>query len=567
MNWKEIYAILESKTDGKVYRAGGSLEFENLPEPEEDCLGYVYNVINAFTTTADFVEGAGIVYPAGTNVLIADVGTESEPIYKYDVLSGLYEVDDQMSNVSENPVQNKVVKAAIEEAAAGEEITTTSTASPISTANGKPRKLTIYGKSEIVDGVIKSAGDSGNIEIETCQKNLLDPTKLVTENITYTNGTLSGTAGAFYTAYYTGIPILFNKTRQLTFSIKAYTSGSYNIGRGLLVSFVYKDNTEDTLEIFNNTTQPRVFTLTSNANKEIQYIGMAYGSEATNIWHLSEIQLEYGSTATAYEPYNGTMAVFETGTPLYGISDTARNIMNWDGSAGVVTKKCAKGRLADLSWISGRTGGFAAPISNSKIGQLALICARYPYNSSINFGWGFFDEYPDKMIYRNDNNITLYIKDTDYTTVEDFVASLGDTELVYELATPTTTPLTQTENESIAGLKTYAPQTAVTINDASDYSIEAYANTANGQVVSDMQPKISPLLTLTASGWTNNAQTVTYAHDTAKRNTIDVEPASIKAWTAAGILATAETATSITFECDTVPTADLSFRVTSMEVR
>lgn len=77
----------------------------------------------------------------------------------------------------------------------------------------------------------------------------------------------------------------------------------------------------------------------------------------------------------------------------------------------------------------------------------------------------------------------------------------------------------------------------------------------------------SSTLTLTVAGWSNNAQTITYEHDTGKRNTIDVEPANIKAWTAAGILATAETATSITFECDTVPTADLSFRVTSMEVR
>ena len=87
------------------------------------------------------------------------------------------------------------------------------------------------------------------------------------------------------------------------------------------------------------------------------------------------------------------------------------------------------------------------------------------------------------------------------------------------------------------------------------------------EAISDMQPTRSPLLTLTASGWTNNTQTVTYEHNTGKRNSIDVEPTSIKAWTAAGILATAETATSITFECDPVPTSDLSFRVTSMEVR
>lgn len=84
---------------------------------------------------------------------------------------------------------------------------------------------------------------------------------------------------------------------------------------------------------------------------------------------------------------------------------------------------------------------------------------------------------------------------------------------------------------------------------------------------SGLQITQSNTLTLTVASWSNNAQTITYAHDTAKRNVIDVDPASVKEWASCGVLATAETASTITFECDTVPTSDLSFRVTSMEVR
>lgn len=445
-------------------------------------------------------------------------------------------------------------------------ITVVATASPISTANGKPRAITIYGKSEVVDGAIKSAGDSGSIEIETCEKNLFDPTKLVTENITYTDGTLSGTAGNFHTAYNNGIPVLFDKTRQITFSAKIYTSSEYLIGRGLLVEFVYTDNTSDVLEILNATTEPRVFTITSNSTKQVQYIGITYGVAATNMWHLSEIQLEYGSSATAYEPYNGTMATFSTGTPLYGVSADIRDVMEWDGSSGEVTKKCADVNLGTQTWQRASEADHSFYIvlsdidlqSDDVITNLTDYTQVYSVNDLAT---------TDKSFLRRIGSTAMIFRNTAYTEPTDIKTSMNGKTLIYKLATPVVEPLTTAENESIAGLKTYSPQTVISINDSPEFEVEAYANTANGQAISDMQPTRSPLLTLSASGWTNNAQTVTFAHDTGKRNTIDVEPANIKAWTAAGILATAETASTITFECDTVPTSDLSFRVTSMEVR
>ena len=55
-------------------------------------LGEMWNITDAFTTTADFAEGAGHSIPAGANVYVANVGTAAEPSYKYDVFAGMYDL-------------------------------------------------------------------------------------------------------------------------------------------------------------------------------------------------------------------------------------------------------------------------------------------------------------------------------------------------------------------------------------------------------------------------------------------------------------------------------------------
>ena len=72
-----------------VYKAKGSIAFLDLPTLTSSNEGFVYDVNESFTTTSDFVEGAGVTYPAGTNVVIIDVGSG---VYKYDVLAGLVDL-------------------------------------------------------------------------------------------------------------------------------------------------------------------------------------------------------------------------------------------------------------------------------------------------------------------------------------------------------------------------------------------------------------------------------------------------------------------------------------------
>lgn len=77
---------------------------------------------------------------------------------------------------------------------------------------------------------------------------------------------------------------------------------------------------------------------------------------------------------------------------------------------------------------------------------------------------------------------------------------------------------------------------------------------------------VSNTLTLTSAGWSNNEQTVNIVLDTAKRNVVDITPSELASWAQYGVYAYSESTSGITFKCDSVPSGDLTFRVTSMEV-
>lgn len=77
-----------------VYTPKGSVAFTDLPTAAASNLGHVYNITNAFTTTAAFVEGAGAQYPAGTNI----VCVASNSSYYWDVLGGAFDFEELTAN-------------------------------------------------------------------------------------------------------------------------------------------------------------------------------------------------------------------------------------------------------------------------------------------------------------------------------------------------------------------------------------------------------------------------------------------------------------------------------------
>ena len=90
-----------------AYKAGGSKPASFIATaPVANQVGYVYNMSEDFTTTADFVEGAGKNHPAGTNIAVVEIpgaNTGDPSTYKYDVMAGFIDTSEFLTE-SDVPV-------------------------------------------------------------------------------------------------------------------------------------------------------------------------------------------------------------------------------------------------------------------------------------------------------------------------------------------------------------------------------------------------------------------------------------------------------------------------------
>lgn len=121
----------------------------------------------------------------------------------------------------------------------------------------------------------------------------------------------------------------FQPNTQYTISASAYGGASGNNG---VLGFNYTDGTSETKGI--NQTTAYNYTITSTAGKTIKNIKITYGSQKTT--YIKNLQLELGSTATAYEPYQGQSYEVNLGKNLFD-KDNATTINNlYIDSAGAV---------------------------------------------------------------------------------------------------------------------------------------------------------------------------------------------------------------------------------------
>lgn len=110
----QVEAAIDAKLTS-AYKAAGSVAFASLPALAAANMGKVYNITDGFTTTADFVEGAGKVYGPGANVAIVLASSDPD-VYKYDVmadfvdLSGYVETDD-VTNVTNAEIDTMIASA------------------------------------------------------------------------------------------------------------------------------------------------------------------------------------------------------------------------------------------------------------------------------------------------------------------------------------------------------------------------------------------------------------------------------------------------------------------------
>ena len=163
----------------------------------------------------------------------------------------------------------------------------------------------------------------------------------------------------------------------------------------------------------------------------------------------ANIQIELGSTATAYAPYSGnTYSISwqtEAGT-VYGGS--------LDVTSGLLTVTHAIVNLGDQSW-SYNSGALRFDCTSSaQLGAKSIPDANVPdaYCSQyqvVKFNGNYSSSGPDNVLFFD--STLLRVRDKKYTDAAVFKSAMNGVQLVYELATPLTYQLTPTQITTLLG--------------------------------------------------------------------------------------------------------------------
>lgn len=176
-----------------AYKAAGSVAFANLPTLSKTIEGNVYNLTDAFTTTANFVEGAGKSYPAGTNIVCINTATSGTAVYKWDVLAGFVDLSGYVQ--TSRKINNKALTSDI--ALSANDVGAVASNNAISGAT--KCKITYDSKGLVTAGANLSASDIPSLALSkisdvtatASEVNVLDGITASTTELNYTEGVTS----------------------------------------------------------------------------------------------------------------------------------------------------------------------------------------------------------------------------------------------------------------------------------------------------------------------------------------------------------------------------------------
>ena len=288
-------------------------------------------------------------------------------------------------------------------------------------------------------GELLSVKTSGH---EVVGKNLLklnENNRVAEQRITteYTDGGLVAVASGTYS--YAGYEILDLVIGQTyTISLRGKSTGAFNrfyilnadTGTGFGIGFVLTA-TEAYYE--------RTFTATSKRLSIMTYIT---AGETTGEMTISDLQLEYGSTATPYEPYTLTTTPLSD-IELRGIPKLVNNQMQYDGDSyepsGQVTRKYGTYTFTGSeSWTYFQTSGkntFNTVISGAKAGGQGAMASKYVFYDTAVISLQLDKTF---MFFPQAGSTKISVYDSAYSDASTFGSAMAGVTLLYELATETT---------------------------------------------------------------------------------------------------------------------------------
>ena len=275
-------------------------------------------------------------------------------------------------------------------------------------------------------------------------KNLIDINTFARSSesysVTVSNGIATGTATSFSRLYQNDDMVKLPNalcSSRLTMTVSAYTDGNASTAEveGLIIRIKYTDNSVSERSWNNSDLTAKQKKITTTQGKTIAGITFAYNSGGSNIWHISELQLELGESASTYEAPHITETDIVFPSPVYGGT--------LDVVSGVLTVEWA---LLSKAW---KDWNFGADLGTNSRKTADLI--PYGRNGSANSICNVSD------YYFNNNSTDVvhwYISTTGRTAYAVLPNDMDEdtfVEIAYKLATPQEIQLTPEQITAIVG--------------------------------------------------------------------------------------------------------------------
>jgi hypothetical protein len=240
--------------------------------------------------------------------------------------------------------------------------------------------------------------------------------------------------------------------------------------------YVVDDDTQKVL--YNNIMDnaPKTFAIEKETSIRIDVV-FAEGSVYEN--RIVQIQVEIGSVATAYEPYKPIQTT-ETSHPLRGIPvTTGGNYTDSDGQQwvcdevdlerGVYVQRCYldtlkfdyQAELDRYTAVLKHSANTASIVGNG----IPVLCDKYPFNDLAGSGTPKFNGI--RIAAASPTRAIAYYNGEEISTAT----------VLYPIATPIETPLSETEIAAYRDLHTYKPNTTIVNDSGAHMKVEYAADT------------------------------------------------------------------------------------------
>jgi len=287
-----------------------------------------------------------------------------------------------------------------------------------------------------------------NVRIIASKKNLFNPEWLNKSGMTHnSDGSYSGSPTTISTNFSSGIGgVIVAPNTQYVFTFKAKATGGSASELGMYYSVTYTDGTFDEYNFANSPTDYTQATIVTNASKSVARFNLLFATSNTNTWYINDVQLEKGSTATTYEPYNPITDISEQlPTTIYG------GALVVESGKLVVTHKAVD--MGDLDWVYNGNNMFLAGFPSDSKG---------PSNN-----WNFAtcevyrvatNDFGDKSIVINNGNYITgrraLVLDTSYSDASIFKTAVTGKKIVYKIDPDVTIQLPPAQVKLLLGSNT-----------------------------------------------------------------------------------------------------------------